>query len=226
MIGFICHVTYINGKPEFMTQEQWDVNEEKGRVFEVNIFSSRQDNDHFITEPYPRFVYFNDELQCYNCCFLFETEQKMIEQITDYMTRYNHTNFPDQFFTSRFGPANVFDAKINPVDVPHDLLKKIKTTLLINDWADTSNSLYSDIPHSTESEFSAIWSRSTFDQECFDERQEKSDLNIDYDFYGMDFYEDELKSFIESTKTNLFSQNFYNAMTSHGFTVDSTICNV
>jgi hypothetical protein len=121
MIGFINIIRY--------TQEEFTISD--GFDLEQLILLKRENNLQFDTlgEPVTKFVYYDADTKEYNAIFLYSSEQGMIDQHVDYLTTSSHTNFPDEYNVSKYGPLDEFESKIRPITVPNDLVRKMRASL-------------------------------------------------------------------------------------------------
>jgi len=150
MIGFINIVRY--------TESEFTVNE--GFDLEQLILLKRENNLQFdnLGEPVTKFVYYDADTKEYNAIFLYATEQQMIDQHVDYLTESSHTNFPDEYIVSKYGPLNEFEATIRPITISDDLVRKMRASLELGytKYIDSSTFDTFDIADATKFETWAV----------------------------------------------------------------------
>ena len=236
MLGFINIVKY--------SQSEFDIT--NGFDLEQLILLKREHNLQFenLGEPVTKFVYYDASLKEYNAIFLYDTEQEMIDQHVDYLTNSGHMSFPDLYRVSKYGPLNEMDVMIRPITIDDDLIRKMRGCLELgyirfldeddfdaldvsdatkfNDWTISSNvdntwTSYPDDSITTDKDF-----------EYFMYETRGMALNVESNNiasripYGVEYFENDLKTAINTSKTANFSTNFFTAITDLGVAVDNS----
>ena len=82
----------------------------------------------------------------------------MIDQHVDYLTESSHTNFPDEYIVSKYGPLNEFEATIRPITISDDLVRKMRASLELGytKYIDSSTFDTFDIADATKFETWAV----------------------------------------------------------------------
>ena len=236
MDGFINIVKY--------KQSEFDINE--GFDLEQLILLKRENNLQFENkgDPVTKFVYFDTSLKEYNMIYLYNNESDMISQHTDYLTQSGHTEFPDPYKISRYGPLEDFDVTIRPITIAEDLVRKMRASLELGYKRFMDEDAFNALVLGNATNFEtwaidndvdSIWSTypnanitNDSDFEYFMYETRGMALNIDsnkisaIEPYGVEYYESDLKSSISTAKTADFSSAFWTAITDLGVTVDNT----
>ena len=236
MIGFINITRYTDS--EFTVSDGFDL--------EQLILLKREHNLQFdnLGEPVTKFVYYDADTKEYNATFLYTSEQKLIDQFVDYLTTSSHTNFPDEYIVSKYGPLDEFESKIRPITIADDLVRKIRASLELGYKRFTDESGFNALvlgdaakfeTWAIDTEVDKVWTEypdntitndKDFEYLMYETRG--MELNIESNKitdvipYGIEYYEDELKEAIEASKTATFSDDFFTAITDLGVTVDSS----
>ena len=234
MIGFITIVKYIN--TEFEVNDGFDI--------EQLIMLKRQNNMQFMEmgEPPTKFVYFDSELKEYNVIFLYLNPNLVASQFLDYIRASGHDSFPEQFATSKYGPAKDFEVWIKTVDVPDTLVTRMRACLEAGwqNWngGDVSFESAEDIDKwASENDVDSIWTKvpDNFDGEnkakdweaWLDETRgmalnvETKEIN-EQKPVGVELIEGDLKAVINEAKKGSFPVEVINALEAAGVSVDVT----
>ena len=237
MDGFINIVKY--------KQSEFDVSD--GFDLEQLILLKRENNLQFdnLGDPVTKFIYFDSGLKEYNMIYLYDNESDMISQHTNYLTEHpDHTTFPDPYTVSRYGSLDDFDVKIRPITIADDLVREMRASLELGYLLFTDESAFNALDLSNKTKFDA-WAVSqdvdstwtTYpdvsitndkDFEFFMYETRGCALNIETNSisamtpYGVNYYEDDLKAAITTSKTATFSDDFFTAITDLSVTVDNT----
>lgn len=236
MIGFINITKYTNS--DFEVNDGFDI--------EQIILVKRENNLQFsnLGEPVTKFVYYDSSTKEYNAIFLYSSEAKMIDQYTDYLTTSGHTDFPDPYIISKYGPLTDFDVKIRPITIPDALVTRIRTSLELGYLKFSDESSFNALDVSDVSKFDA-WASSENvdstwtsypdasitndkDMEYFMDETRGMALNIDSNKIsqiipqGLSFFEDDIKTAITASRTAKFSDAFFKAITDLSVTIDNS----
>lgn len=228
MIGFITIVKYIN--TEFEVEDGFDI--------EQLILLKRQNNMQFMEmgEPPTKFVYFDNELKEYNVIFLYLNPALISEQFLDYIKATGHDNFPEQFATSKYGPAKDFEVWMRTIDVPDTLVTRMRACLESGYQKDVSFDSLEDMDKwAEEKDVDSIWTKvpDKFDGEnkardfeaWLDETRgmalnvETKEIN-EQKPVGVELIESDLKAVINEAKKGSFPQEVIDALEGAGVTVD------
>jgi hypothetical protein len=230
MIGFINITRYTDS--DFTVSDGFDL--------EQLILLKREHNLQFdnLGEPVTKFVYYAVDTKEYNAILLYPSEQKMIDQYVDYFTTSGHTNFPDEYIVSKYGPLNEFETKVRPITIADDLVRKMRASLELGYKRFSDESAFNALVLGDATKFET-WAIDTEVDKVWTEYPDNTitnDKDFEYLMYesrgmelniesnkisNVEYYEDDLKASISASKTATFSADFFSAITALGVTVDS-----